>query len=175
MDMSAGRSCKVGWLLLRVRTLILYFVKITKLTEAKIHRWEGKWQQSVLEGGLFCHAAHNRDLFFYYFNKFCFMLAFLLQKGTVMGNGFCSETRHCSGYPFYLRVLFSINTAVSKTLRLLKFLSSSPPFSLTNVWQGCNYLKAQWWRKQRAKPSDVPQWFRNLSPRLVKKVTGGLP
>lgn len=36
------------------------------------------------------------------------MLAFLLQKGTVMGNRFCPETRHCSGYPFHLRVLFSI-------------------------------------------------------------------
>lgn len=173
--MSVGRSCKVGWLLLRGRTLILYLVKITKLTEAKIHRWEGKRQQSALEGGLFCHTGHNRDLFFYYFNKFCFMLAFLLQKGTVMGNGFCLETRHCSGYPFHLLVLFSINIAVSKALRLLKFLSSSPPFSLTNVWQGCNCLKAQWWRKQRAKPSDVPQWFRSLPPRLVKKVTGGLP
>lgn len=175
MGMSVGRSCKVGCLLLRGRILILYLVKIMKLIETKIHRWEGKRQQSALEGGLFCHTGHNRDLCFYYFNKFCFMLAFLFQKGTVMGNGFCLETRHCSGYPFHLRVLFSINTAVSKARRLLKFLSSSPSFSLTNVWQGCNCLKAQWWRKQRAKPSDVPQWFRSLPPRLVKKVTGGLP
>lgn len=61
------------------------------------------------------------------------MLEFLLQKGTVMGNGFCLETKHCSGYPFYLCVLFSIKAALSKILRLLKSLSSSAPFFLTSV------------------------------------------
>lgn len=64
VGMSVGRSCKVGWLFLRGRTLILYLAKISKLIEAKIHRWEGKRQQCALDGGLFCHTEHNRDLFF---------------------------------------------------------------------------------------------------------------
>lgn len=55
---------RLAGLHLRGRTLILYLAKITKLIEAKIHRWEGKRQQSALEGGLFCHTGHNRDLFF---------------------------------------------------------------------------------------------------------------